>query len=164
MVQISRQNIEMRLTCERPWVKVFTFTNVETIRFLWAVREWACNWIGRKNFLTTKRRSRSRVVPANARLFGALGASPLTTRAGIAYRLLRYLAVNGKKPRERDRERERERGAEETVQFGARGFRKRSRFSFLATTVPNWPYSAGCPLYLMKKKMQNIKKVYFCTK
>ena len=109
MVQISRQNIEMRLTCERPWVKVFTFTNVETIRFLWAVREWACNWIGRKNFLTTKRRSRSRVVPANARLFGALGASPLTTRAGIAYRLLRYLAVNGKKPRERDRERERER-------------------------------------------------------
>ena len=44
------------------------------------------------------------------------------------------------------------------------GFRTRSRFSFQATTVRNWAYPTECPLYLMKTKMQNIKKVYSCTK
>ena len=43
-------------------------------------------------------------------------------------------------------------------------FHKWSRLSFRATTVHNSPYPTGSLLYPMKTKMQNIKKVYFCTK
>ena len=48
---------------------------------------------------------------------------------------------------------------------GALHLHKRSRFSFRATTFrKTWPYPAECPLYLMRTKIQNIKKIQSCTK